>query len=239
MANLFLFIIGITIGSFLNVCIYRIPREESLAFPPSHCTSCNGKIAWYDLIPVASFILLRGRCRHCKSKISIIYPCIEVLNGLLYMLIYNIYGVSLTSLIYMVLVSTLIVISIIDIKSMWIYDSTVIPIIACSILNLFLISDIKNQIVAAIIIFLIFKLLSKLNGVGEGDIPLFTCLPLLFSWENALYIIAVTFIIGSLIAITLVCVLKKKTRKDYLPIGQFIFAAIIVYFLFNYSVLYI
>ena len=85
---LLVLIIGLCIGSFLNVCIYRIPREESIAYPSSHCTSCGYELKFYDLIPVLSYIFLRGRCRKCKEKVSIIYPLIEILNGLIYLVLF-------------------------------------------------------------------------------------------------------------------------------------------------------
>jgi len=79
------FIVGIIIGSFLNVCIYRIPKKESIVFGPSHCMKCGNKIKWYDLIPVLSYLILMGKCRYCKEKISLQYPCIEFVNGVAYL----------------------------------------------------------------------------------------------------------------------------------------------------------
>ncbi len=91
-------IFGIVIGSFLNVCIYRIPRKESIAFGASHCTKCGNRIKWYDLIPVISYLILRGKCRVCKEKISLQYPLIELTNGLAYFGLYYLlsFGVLFT-----------------------------------------------------------------------------------------------------------------------------------------------
>lgn len=111
------FIYGIVIGSFLNVCIYRIPNGSSIVFGHSHCMKCNKKIKWYDLIPVFSFLLLRGRCRYCKAKISIQYPIIELLNGILYILVFYILGWSWISVLYSFIVSALIVLSVIDYRT--------------------------------------------------------------------------------------------------------------------------
>jgi leader peptidase (prepilin peptidase)/N-methyltransferase len=85
-------IYGILIGSFLNVCIYRIPEESSIVVGRSHCMNCNTQLKWYDMIPILSYIFLRGRCRKCKEKISIQYPIIEALNGLFYVLVFYLYG---------------------------------------------------------------------------------------------------------------------------------------------------
>ena len=91
----FAFLFGLIFGSFLNVCIYRIPLDKSVAWPPSFCPHCNKHIRWYDNIPVLSFIFLRGKCRHCNEKISIRYPLIELLTGLLTVLFVWRFGISL------------------------------------------------------------------------------------------------------------------------------------------------
>ncbi|HCW53501.1 MAG TPA: prepilin peptidase, partial [Clostridium sp.] len=111
---LFVVIIGLVIGSFLNVCIFRIPEEQSICFPPSHCTSCQHQLGVLDLIPVLSYVFLGGRCRYCKENISIRYPLIEVLNGFFYLIIYFRFGFSIFTLKYFILTSLLIVISMID-----------------------------------------------------------------------------------------------------------------------------
>ena len=110
MEIIFIAIIGLCIGSFLNVCIYRIPREESIIFPPSHCTTCSYKLQSYDLIPLLSYLFLKGRCRGCGERISIKYSLIEMLNSLLYVLIYCNYGNSIDSLKGFLLSSLLIVV---------------------------------------------------------------------------------------------------------------------------------
>lgn len=89
------FIIGILIGSFLNVCIYRIPKHETVVFGRSHCMSCNREIKWYDLIPVFSYLFLRGRCRYCKEKLSLQYPCIELITGIIFVALYYCMGLTI------------------------------------------------------------------------------------------------------------------------------------------------
>lgn len=86
-------ILGLVIGSFLNVCIYRIPREESISYPPSHCGNCGHNLHPVDLIPIISYVFLKGKCRYCKEKISIRYPMIEGLNCILYLVFSNIYEI--------------------------------------------------------------------------------------------------------------------------------------------------
>ena len=105
---------GLCIGSFLNVCIYRIPLKQDIVKLSSHCMNCGRKLKWYELIPVVSFLIQGGRCRSCKIKLSVQYPIIELLNGLLYLLIYCIYGLSVKTAILCALASVLIVISVVD-----------------------------------------------------------------------------------------------------------------------------
>ena len=95
MAYIIVFLLGLAVGSFLNVCIYRIPRHESIVFGPSHCPSCGKKLNWYDMVPVLSYMFLRGRCRFCSSRISFRYPAVEFLNGITWLILYAIFGFSL------------------------------------------------------------------------------------------------------------------------------------------------
>ncbi|MGI6113901.1 MAG: prepilin peptidase, partial [Mahellales bacterium] len=105
-----------TIGSFLNVCIYRIPREQSLITPGSYCTKCGNSLKPRDLVPLLSYIFVKGRCRYCKEPISIRYPLVELLSGFLFLLVYYQYGLSLISVCYIILVSCLIAATFIDIE---------------------------------------------------------------------------------------------------------------------------
>lgn len=136
--EILILIIGLCIGSFLNVCIYRIPREESIAFPPSHCTSCGYELKAVDLIPIISYLFLKGKCRKCGEKISIKYPLVELLNGVLYLLIFLKFGLSLSFVFYSLLTSLLIVISYIDLDSKYIYSSTTILGVVLAAIYIFL-----------------------------------------------------------------------------------------------------
>ena len=114
---IFIFIFGIVIGSFLNVCIYRIPKKEDIVKINSHCMTCNYKLKWYDLVPIFSYICLGGRCRKCKTKLSIQYPLIESLNGILYVLVVAVNGVTIESLLYCLMFSALVTLSVIDFRT--------------------------------------------------------------------------------------------------------------------------
>ena len=109
-----IFLYGLCIGSFLNVCIYRIPLKESVAKSRSHCMSCGNQLKWYDLVPLFSYLFLRGKCRKCKAKISVQYPIVETLNGLGYVFIFWVNDINLTSILYSLCFSALIVLTVID-----------------------------------------------------------------------------------------------------------------------------
>jgi len=103
-------ILGILIGSFLNVCIYRIPKGETIVYGRSHCMSCQKEIKWYDLIPVISYLILGGKCRYCKEKLSLQYPCIELINGLAYFALYKAFNFQFLFFLSCILFSTVLVI---------------------------------------------------------------------------------------------------------------------------------
>ncbi|MCD3297714.1 prepilin peptidase, partial [Clostridium botulinum] len=112
--SLQVFVIGLIIGSFLNLCICRIPKNESIVYPASHCTSCQNKIKPYDLIPIISYIILKGKCRYCEEKISINSPIIECLTGVIFLGVYLKYGLTIEFIKYLFLCSFLIIIGCID-----------------------------------------------------------------------------------------------------------------------------
>ena len=115
--HIVIFCYGIIIGSFLNVLIYRVPKKENIAIVRSHCMQCGYQLAWYDLIPLFSWLALRGKCRKCGEKISVQYPLIEALNGVLYIMVFHHYGLSIESLLYCLLFSALLTLSVIDFRT--------------------------------------------------------------------------------------------------------------------------
>ncbi len=132
--TILIFIYGLLIGSFLNVCIYRIPREESIIFPSSHCPNCGTSLKWYDLVPVLSYIFQKGKCRYCGGEISQQYPIVELLNAIMYLFIYLQFGFTLEFLFYAIIFSILIIITVIDLQHMIIPDSLVIAIFIFTII---------------------------------------------------------------------------------------------------------
>ena len=177
--DIFLVVIfGLVIGSFLNVCICRIANEESIAFPPSHCTNCGYELKAKDLIPVLSYIFLGGKCRSCKEKISIQYPIVEILNAILYIAIYLKFGFTLNLFKFCLFASLLIVIGFIDFKTKYVYNSTVVFGVVSGILFAVLEwmetkSIPWNYIAGAFIGFgIIYLIVILTRGMGEGDIDI-------------------------------------------------------------------
>lgn len=232
MIGIFILIYGLLIGSFLNVCIYRIPKEESIAFPPSHCTSCEKRIKWYDLIPVISYVFLKGKCRYCGKKISIRYPLIELLTGVFFLALYINFGLTFQFFKFVIFICFLLVIGIIDLDTTDIYDNTIylgiILGVILLIINYFLgygfITYLWGAFTGGGIISLII-LLTKGMGWGDAEFCLFCGLFLGFA--NTLLLLFISFIIGALAGIILI-LLKLKSRKDYLPFGPFIAIASII-----------
>jgi len=143
---IFSFILGSILGSFLNVCIYRLPKEESIVYPGSHCTSCKRSINFYHNIPILSYIFLKGRCSYCNSKIPFIYPAVETLTGLLFVATLWRFGLGLDTLFYLVFICGLIVIAFVDLKHMIIPNVITYPGILLGILYNVLKTDWQNSL---------------------------------------------------------------------------------------------
>jgi leader peptidase (prepilin peptidase)/N-methyltransferase len=219
-------LLALLIGSFLNVCIYRLPREESIVFPASHCTECGTKLKPVDLIPVLSYFILKGKCSSCGSRISAIYPLIELLNVCLYLLIYMNYGMSFKFAAFALLASTLITITFIDIKHQIIPDGLIVFLLITGLAaNIYMhgLKEILGFGIGFILgggIFLLIAIATN-GAMGGGDIKLMAALGLWFGWKYIIIIGLLSFTIGALVSLTLI-ILKLKTKKDYIPFGPFI-----------------
>lgn len=197
------FLYGIVIGSFLNVCIYRIPRGESVAKEHSHCMSCGYQIRWYDLIPIFSWMFLQGRCRKCRSKISIQYPVVELLNGVLYVIIFLVNGYHLESGIYCLMASALLVLSVIDGRTYEIplginIFLLVIGVVHCMIDWEKWLYYVAGFFTVSAVLELIL-LLSKGKAIGGGDVKLMAAAGLMLGWDKILFAFVLACIAGSAI----------------------------------------
>ena len=236
-----IFIIGILVGSFLNVCIYRMPREGSIVFPSSHCPHCSHPLLWYDLIPILSFVMLKGRCRYCKGVISPLYPTIEFINGIIYIIIFYFYGLSLEFVFYSLLISALLTITLIDLKHKIIPDGILLSIFIITILyksTNYLLFHIPISLMDSLLgfllgggLFFLLAIISK-GGMGGGDIKLISVLGLILGLKKTLLNILLSFIIGAFISLILLC-FKKKGRKDVIAFGPFINLAFIISLFFG------
>ena len=236
---LIIFIMGLVVGSFLNVCIYRLPLEQSLSFPPSHCQHCQSPVKKYDLIPVLSWLLLGGKCRQCGMKISYIYPLVELLTALMFVWAYVATNSNLELMRALSLVSFFIVITVIDFQHQLILDKLLIPMAIVGVGFNVLINEnllagynygaelltvsYAEMALGSIIgggLLLIIAIVSN-GGMGGGDVKLATVLGLWLGWQYNITLLLLSFILGGIIC-SLLLLLKIRSRKDYIPFGPFI-----------------
>lgn len=233
MDYIFVIIIGLCIGSFLNVCIYRIPNEQSIAFPGSHCFKCGYELKWIDLIPVFSYIFLKGKCRKCGDKISVQYPLIELVNGIIYLLLYIKFGYSIEALKFMIFSSIMIVISMIDFKTMYVYLSTIIFTFIVGVT--FFIVDwvakgsfpLDNIIGLAIGMIVIGLIVVLTGGMGEGDIEIALVAGLFLGIKGTIFMLFTSFMIGGIVAMILLLT-KRKKGKSEIAFGPYLGIAAII-----------
>lgn len=218
-----IFLIGISIGSFLNVCIYRIPKKEDIVFERSHCMSCGNVLKWYELIPLFSFLVQGGKCRNCKTKLSVQYPLIELLNGLIYVWIFMTKEFQPESILFCICASVLIVISVIDWRTYEIPFGCNIVIgilgIVRVILDLAHWYDYVIGFFAVSGLFLIIYWITKGRGIGGGDIKLMAAAGLLLGWQNILLALMIGSIAGSVIHLTL---MKVQGKDRVLAFGPYL-----------------
>ncbi len=228
--DVLIFILGLIVGSFSNVCINRIPKNESIIYPASHCPKCRSKIKPVDNIPLLSYILLKGRCRNCKSKITIQYPIVELITGLIYLIIYLAYGLSVQTLIYIIFSSALIIIAFIDLNQQIVPDVISLPGIAIGfIISFFVpyISFIDSALGVLVgggiilIIGMVGSVIFKKEAMGGGDVKLAAMIGAFLGWRYIVISLFLGFFLGALAGIFLI-LSKIKSREDVVPFGPFI-----------------
>ena len=223
-------VFGALIGSFLNVCILRLPQEESIITPGSRCPHCKTPIRFYDNIPLVSYLMLKGRCRYCKKKISMQYPLIEGITALSSLTLFIKYGASLSYIIYFSFVSALIVITVIDLYHQIIPDVISLPGIGVGLLASLVLPKITflNSLIGFIVgggsLFLVatvYQWLFKREGMGGGDVKLLAMIGAFLGWKAVILTILLGSLIGSIIGI-IIMVLKGKDFKYAIPFGPFL-----------------
>ena len=236
-----IFIFGLSIGSFLNVCIYRLPASQSIVHPRSKCQECNNMIAFYDNIPVISYLWLKGRCRHCGVKIGLRYPTVELLGGLFALATFLKFGLSLESLIYYVFIASLLVVTFIDLDHRIIPDVITLPGIPIFFAASFALPDItaKDALIGILagggslyLVAWVYSLLTKKEGMGGGDIKLLAMMGAIIGLKGVIFTIFVSSLVGTLSGLA-VMLQSRKGMKLAVPFGPFLSLGGITYIFFG------
>lgn len=242
--QIFSLLLGCTIGSFLNVVIYRLPREKSIVSPPSACPACQKPIRFYDNIPILSYILLRGKCRSCGAKISMRYLLIELLTGLLFLFLFRKFGFTFELLVFMIFISLLIAISVIDLDFQIIPDvlslgGIIVGFLLAILRPFFRYLDPKFGILDSLygillgggILFAIawlYEFFTKREGMGGGDIKLLGMIGAFCGIKGVIFSLVSGSVAGTLVGIPLMLA-KGKDSKYAIPFGPFLSLGALIY----------
>lgn len=239
------FILGAVIGSFLNVCIYRIPAGQSIAFPPSRCPECHTPIRWYQNVPILSWLVLGGKCASCKTPISHRYPMVEALTGGLFVLVFYCFGISLATLVYWLFAAALVVITFIDIDHQIIPDVISLPGTLAGFFCSFAVpwlswTDSAFGILlgggSLYAVAVGYELLTKKEGMGGGDIKLLAMIGAFLGWKAVLPVIFFSSLMGTMVGVPVMLV-KKADRRLAIPFGPFLAAGALFYLFWGAAVI--
>jgi leader peptidase (prepilin peptidase)/N-methyltransferase len=221
---------GLIVGSFLNVCIHRLPREESIVTPRSRCPACRAPIHALDNIPLLSFVLLRGRCRACGNPISWRYPLVEALTGILFALTVARFGVTVQAAFLLLFLSGLVVVSFIDLDHQIIPNAITLPGIPVGLLAGALLGEppLLDRVMGSLggagflyLVLLYGGLLYGQEAMGEGDLNLIALVGAFLGWRAVIVTILVGCFVGSAAGLTLMA-LKRLGRREHIPFGPFL-----------------
>jgi len=245
--KIFVLVFGAIIGSFLNVCIHRLPKKESIVFPMSHCAKCNRSIFWYDNIPLISYMVLRGRCRFCGSSISFRYFIVEFLTALLLLLLYAVFGISAKFFAYSILMCALIISTFVDFEIQEIPDEISIGGTVLGLLLAFLVpslfdtvskfASLRDSFIGAIAgggaiyaLGVFGSMAFKKEAMGGGDVKLMAMVGAFLGWKLALFTFFVAPFFGAVVGI----IQRIKDGRELIPYGPYLsFAAMIAIFFGN------
>jgi prepilin signal peptidase PulO-like enzyme (type II secretory pathway) len=239
--NLFVFLFGLAVGSFLNCIIYRFEKNESFLKGRSYCPNCHHVLAWQDLIPIFSFLILKGKCRYCGKKISLQYPLVELTTAILFVLIFNMAAFNLRTIYYLMIGCFLIIIFVYDLKHYIIPDKVIYPAIALTLIFNFKFLIFKQfqifkySILSAFgsaVFFLLIFSISRGKWLGFGDVKLGFLMGLFLGFPKILVALFFAYFIGAIIGIGLVLA-KKKTLKSEVPFGPFLVAGTFIALFFG------
>ena len=241
-----IFIFGLCAGSFMNVCIYRLPTSKSIINPArSICPDCGNIIRFYDNIPVLSYLWLKRKCRYCNSPIAFRYLLVELIGGFFALCIYFKFGITIEAFVYYVLITSLLVITFIDIDHQIIPDVITLPGIPIFFFASFALTAItyKDSLLgilagggSLLLIAVIYNLITKKEGMGGGDIKLLAMLGAALGWKGVLFTIFVASAIGTIVGIILM-LRTQKGLKLAVPFGPFLSMGAIIYIFFGAGII--
>jgi leader peptidase (prepilin peptidase)/N-methyltransferase len=241
----FVFIFGMMIGSFLNVCICRMPHDESVISPPSHCPQCSYQIRWYDNVPLLSYLLLQGKCRGCGAHISLQYPLVELLNGILTLFLFLRFGPTLVFAALFLFCSALVVVTFIDIEHQIIPDEiSLTGIVIGFVLSFFLkghnwLNSLLGILLGGGSLLLVaysYQWLTGKEGMGGGDIKLLAMMGAFLGWKAILFIIFSGSLVGSIVGVSIM-LFQKKDSKLAIPFGPYLAFGAVLYIFYGQTLI--
>ncbi len=232
----FIFFLGCIVGSFLNVVIDRLPKGQSIAYPPSHCPHCRHRLAFYDLIPLFSFFYLRGKCRYCKKKISWYYPLIEVTTGALFVLVSLVAEPGAYVIYLLFIISSLIIVFFTDLKYGIIPFKIVILSLAVITIWYFFLSFIDSGYIlnylfsgaGVFIVFFLLFLVTRGRGIGFGDVVFSLLMGYVLGFPKIVLGVYIAFLTGAFISLILVAAKRRKFKGGIIPFGPFLVTGTVV-----------
>lgn len=261
---IFAFLFGAIVGSFLNVCIFRVPLGKSLISPSSRCPQCKAPIKAYDNIPILSYFLLGGRCRSCRAPISARYPLVEGMTALFSVFLMLKFGLSASFFISFILISSLVVVSFIDLDHRIIPDTISLPGIILGLLASFMKPAGQNDFLVRFVfrtvkgginmatldsllgifigggllyaVAVLFYWVTKKEGMGGGDIKLLAMIGAFLGWTSTVFTIVVSSLIGSIVGVALM-VAKGADSKYAIPFGPFLSMGAVIYLFFGREII--
>lgn len=247
----FIFVIGLVVGSFMNVMIFRIPKKESIAFPPSHCPACGHRLSVYDLVPVFSWLFLKGKCRYCHAPISKQYPLIELLTGVSFVCFYLLFGWKADFIVSLVLYVFLITILCIDFRYFIVPNILILFMLPIAIVIAYIniqnpvftyagadpLSPLYGGLIGAGILFSIsllgYFMYGKREVMGLGDVKLLLVLGILCGLQNILFTLLLSVILGAIVSIYLI-LCKDKDKRDKIAFAPFLICSFFIVIFTNY-----